>query len=210
MNTPQQSYDDIQHIKKMMERSSRFISLSGLSGMAAGMCALVGAWFASQRIHCWVKGDCQLSRLIDSGGRPLLNELFWIATLTFTAAFALAFLFTFLRSKKTGTPLWGNTTIRLFWNTIVPLAAGAIFLLRMMQMGEYDLVAPGCLIFYGLALINGSKYTLGEIKYLGYGMLLLGITNLWFTGYGLHFWTMGFGVLHIVYGALMWNKYERK
>jgi hypothetical protein len=210
MNTPQQSLEDLQHIKKMMERSSRFISLSGLSGMAAGVCALAGAWFAGQKINCWVKGDCELSRLIESGGRPLMNELFWIATLTFVAAFSLAFLFTFLRSKKTGVPLWGGTTIRLLWNTFVPLAAGAVFLLHMMHLKQYDLVAPGCLIFYGLAVINGSKYTLGEIKYLGYGMLLLGIVNLWYPGYGLHFWAMGFGVLHIVYGGVMWNKYERK
>jgi len=193
-----------------MERSSRFISLSGLSGIAAGVCALIGAWFASQKIHCWVKGDCQLSNLISTGGRPLLNELFWIATLTFVAAFVLAFLFTFLRSKKTGTPMWGNTTVRLLWNTAVPLMAGAVFLFRMLQLEQFDLIAPGCLIFYGLALINGSKYTLGEVKYLGYGILLLGIVNLWFVGYGLHFWALGFGVLHIVYGVVMWNKYERK
>jgi hypothetical protein len=210
MNTPQQTLEDLQHIKKMMERSSRFISLSGLSGIAAGVCALVGAWFASQKINCWVKGDCQLSRVIDMGGRQLLNELFWIATLTFVTAFSLAFLFTFLRSKKTGTALWGTTTLRLLWNTAVPLMASGIFLLRMLQLGQFDLVAPGCLIFYGLALINGSKYTLGEVKYLGYGMLLLGIINSWFVGYGLHFWAMGFGILHIVYGVVMWNKYERK
>jgi hypothetical protein len=210
MNTPQQSLEDLQHIKKMMERSSRFISLSGLSGIAAGVCALVGAWFASQKINCWVKGDCQLSHLIDEGGRQLLNELFWIATLTFVAAFSLAFLFTFLRSKKNSTPMWGTATMRLLWNTAIPLIAGAIFLFRMMQMGQFDLIAPGCLIFYGLALINGSKYTLGEVKYLGYGILLLGIINLWYVGYGLHLWAMGFGVLHIVYGIVMWNKYERK
>ena len=210
MNTPQQTLEELQHIKKMMERSSRFISLSGLSGIAAGICALAGAWFAGQKINCWVKGDCQLGRVIESGGRPLLNELFWIATLTFVAAFTLAFLFTFLRSKKTGATLWGNTTMRLLWNTALPLIAGAIFLFRMLQLAQYDLIAPGCLIFYGLALINGSKYTLGEIKYLGYGMLLLGIINLWFVGFGLHFWAMGFGVLHIVYGVVMWSKYERK
>ncbi len=210
MITPQQSVEDLQHIKKMMERSSRFISLSGLSGVAAGVCALCGAWFASQKINCWVKGNCQLSRVIDTGGRQLLNELFWIATLTFIAAFSLAFFFTFLRSKTNDTPLWGNTTLRLLWNTAVPLLAGGIFLFRMLHLGAYDLVAPGCLIFYGLALINGSKYTLGEIKYLGYGMLLLGIINSFYVGYGLHFWAMGFGVLHIVYGIIMWNRYERK
>lgn len=210
MNTPQQTLEDLQHIKKMMERSSRFISLSGLSGIAAGTCALAGAWVTSQKINCWVKGNCQLSSIINQGGMPLINQLLWVATLTFVAAFCLAFLFTFLRSKKTHTPMWGNATLRLLWNTAVPLMAGAIFLFRMLQLAEYDLVAPGCLIFYGLALINGSKYTLGEVKYLGYGIVLLGIINLWFLGFGLYFWAMGFGILHIVYGLMMWYKYERK
>ena len=192
-----------------MERSSRFISLSGFSGIAAGVCALVGAWFANAKVNCWVKGDCTIDGLIDRGGIQLINDLLWIATLTFVTAFISAFIFTYLRSKKTGTPMWGNATIRLFWNTAIPIAAGALFLIRMMQLGEFELVAPGCLIFYGLALVNASKYTLGEIRYLGYGQLALGFMNLWYIGYGLYFWAMGFGVLHILYGILMWYKYER-
>lgn len=210
MNDQQQSLEDIQHIKKMMERSSRFISLSGLSGIAAGICALAGAWFASHEIHCWVKGDCQLGLLIDSAGDDLINSLFWIATLTFVGAFLSAFIFTYLRSKKNGTPMWGASSIRLLWNTFIPVAVGAVFLIRMMQLGEFQMVAPGCLIFYGLALVNASKYTLGEVRYLGFGQIVLGIFNLWWLGYGLQFWAMGFGVLHIVYGAMMWWKYERK
>ena len=133
----QQPIEDLQHIKRMMERSSRFISLSGLSGIAAGVCALGGAWFASQKINCWVKGDCQLSRLLSTEGDTLLNDLFWIATLTFIAAFVLAFFFTYIRSKKNGTPIWGATTFRLFWNTAIPIAIGAAFLIKMMQLGEY-------------------------------------------------------------------------
>ena len=210
MDKQQQPLEDLQHIKKMMERSSRFISLSGLSGIAAGSCALAGAWFASQKINCWVKGDCQLSLLITSNGFELINDLFWIATITFIAAFVSAFIFTYLRSKKNGTPMLGTTTVRLFWNMVIPITVGGIFLIRMMQLGEYQLVAPGCLIFYGLALVNASKYTLGEVRYLGYGQLVLGIFNLWWIGYGLQFWAMGFGVLHIVYGVMMWWKYERK
>ncbi len=210
MDTQQQPLEELQHIKRMMERSSRFISLSGLSGIAAGVCALAGAWFASRKINCWVKGDCQLSRLIDSAGSDLLNELAWIATMTFIAAFISAFFFTYLRSKKNGTPIWGATTMRLFWNTFIPIAVGGAFLLRMMQMGEYQLVPPGCLLFYGLALVNASKYTLSEVRYLGYGQILLGLLNLWLIGYGLQCWAMGFGVLHIVYGIVMWWKYERK
>ena len=209
MSDQQQSLDDLQHIKRMMERSSRFISLSGFSGIAAGLCALIGAWFAHEKIYCWVKGDCTIDGLIDMGGITLLNDLLWIATITFIGAFVSAFFFTYLRSKKNGIPMWGATTIRLFWNMVIPLTVGAIFIIRLMQLGEYQLIAPGCLIFYGLALVNASKYTLGEIRYLGFGQLALGIMNLWSIGFGLYFWAMGFGVLHIIYGLVMWYKYER-
>ena len=82
-------------------------------------------------------------------------------------------------------------------------------MIRMMQLGEYALVAPGCLVFYGLALVNASKYTLGEIRYLGYGQLVLGIVNLWNVSYGLWFGALGFGILHIIYGIWMWYKYEK-
>jgi hypothetical protein len=205
----QQPLQDLQHIKKMMERSSRFISLSGLSGIAAGVCALIGAWFAWKRLHTTQSEAYDLVRIIETNGTNVLDELFWIATYTFIGAFISAFFFTYLRSRKDNVPMFGSATMRLFWNVAIPIVVGGIFLLHMMDHGEFLLIAPGCLIFYGLALVNGSKYTLGEIRFLGYGMLALGIMNLWFVGYGLYFWAMGFGILHIVYGIAMWAKYER-
>lgn len=208
MDEQQQSLQELKHIKDMMERSSKFISLSGLSGIAAGICALAGAWFASQVINCWVKGDCSFARLAISDGN-MQEKLFLIALLTFIAAFISSFFFTWLRSKRTGDRLWGPTTMRLLWNTAILLLAGGLFLFRSMQLEQYGLIAPGCLIFYGLALINASKYTLGEIRFLGYAQVLLGIANLWMIGYGLYFWAAGFGLLHIIYGFIMWWKYER-
>lgn len=209
MDTRQQSLQELQQIKKMMERSSKFISLSGLSGIAAGICALLGAWFASGKINCWLKGNCSYNNPGNLLPDDLLFELVLIALITFITALITAFLFTYLRSKKTGLPLWGSTTLRLFWNTAIPLAVGGIFLLRCIQLEQYGLIAPGCLIFYGLGLVNASKYTLGEVRYLGYGQIILGLINLWMIGYGLYFWTAGFGLLHIIYGILMWFKYER-
>src|SRR6188474_36877 len=105
MTDQQQSLDELQHIKRIMERSSRFISLSGFSGIAAGFCAMVGAWFAHEKLYCWVKGDCTIDGLIDKGGINLLNDLLWIATLTFVSAFVSAFFFTWLRSKKNNIPM---------------------------------------------------------------------------------------------------------
>src|SRR6186997_1275413 len=102
----QQTLDTLQDIKRMMERSSRFISLSGFSGIAAGLCALAGAWFANQKINYRIKGDYGSEGLIDTGGIKLLNELLWIATITFISAFVSALVFTWMRSKKNNLPMW--------------------------------------------------------------------------------------------------------
>jgi len=216
MNARNESLQELQHIKKMMERSSRFISLSGLSGISAGICALVGAWYAHSSIslynyeHSGLFNEDRGTYTFRDGLAVLINKLSIIALLTFVAAFITSFIFTYLRSKKTGIPLWGTTTFRLFWNTVIPLVTGGLFLIRCIQLGQYELISSGCLIFYGLALVNASKYTLGEIRYLGYAQILLGIISLWMIGYGLYFWAAGFGVLHIIYGAIMWSKYERE
>lgn len=215
MNDQNHHLDTLQDIKKMMERSSRFISLSGLSGIAAGICALVGAWFAKGIIDAnrfsYVdlkhigRGDDDTITIGDWMG----NQLFQVAVITFIAAFVLAFIFTYLRSKKTGTPIWGTTARRLMINVMVPMIAGGIYLLKLLENGTYGYIAPGCLLFYGLAVLNASKYTLPETRFLGYGQILLGIISLWYIGYGIYFWALGFGVLHIIYGIFMWWKYER-
>lgn len=206
--------DDLHDIKKMMEKSSRFISLSGWSGIAAGTCALVGAFFA----HDALKESyysVSTSSQNDYNYFPfflkqlLYSRLFHIALITFIAAFISALIFTYIRSRKNNTPVWNRTSRRLLLNVSIPMIVGCIFLLKLLENGNYGLIAPGCLIFYGLALVNGSKYTLGEIKYLGYFEIFLGIVNCVFVESGLYFWAVGFGVLHIIYGTLMLFKYER-
>jgi len=215
MSATKQQLDDLKDIKQMMERSSRFISLSGLSGIAAGVCALVGAWFAYGIISPNRIDDVEKTKDIYEPAGPetlvgfMGSSLFMIALVTFVAAFVLAFTFTWLRSRKNNVPIWGVASRRLMWSVCVPMVAGGIYLLKLIEHGAYGLIAPGCLVFYGLALLNASKYTLSEIKYLGYIQLLLGITSCWFVGYGLYFWAAGFGLMHIIYGIVMWAKYER-
>lgn len=210
MSDQQQSLETLQDIKRMMERSSRFISLSGLSGISAGICALVGAWLAHPYFFGYKNFIIDSNAVYRQGYRALLNTwLFWIAAGTFVAALISAFIFTWIKSNREGIPLWGKTAKRLLINISIPLLVGGIFLFKLIHFGTFGLIAPGCLIFYGLALINASKYTLDEVRYLGYLQILLGIINLWFVGYGLYFWAMGFGVMHIIYGAYMWWKYER-
>ena len=210
MNEQQQSLETLQDIKRMMERSSRFISLSGLSGISAGICALIGAWVAHPYVFGYKDFIIDKNLPYHPGYAIFLNIwLFWIAAATFVSALISAFIFTWIKSKKEGIPIWGKTAKRLIINVSIPLIAGGIFLFKLIHYGTFGLIAPGCLIFYGLALINASKYTLDEIRYLGYCQILLGLVNLWFVGYGLYFWAVGFGILHIIYGTYMWVKYER-
>lgn len=211
MDDQQQSLAAIHDIKKMMERSSRFISLSGLSGVSAGICALVGSWLAYPYVFGYKNLYVDTNPGYPSGYRILLNHwLFWIALATFFAALISAFIFTYLKSSREGIPIWGKAAKRLMLNVSIPLVVGAAFLAALVQYGTFGLVAPGCLLFYGLALINASKYTLDEIRYLGYSEIILGLVSICFVGYGLYFWAVGFGLLHIAYGSYMYLKYERK
>lgn len=210
MDSQHPPLETLQDIKRMMERSTRFISLSGWSGISAGVCALGGAWAAHSRIDRFLHPAVGRNYYHSDSGALLMKDLMLIAAVTFAAAFISAFIFTWWRSRRNGTPMWDTTVQRLAWNTILPMVVGGIVLLRAIELGYFTLIAPGCLIFYGLALVNASKYTLGEIRYLGYGQLILGIINLWVVGGGLYFWAAGFGILHILYGAIMWWKYERK
>ncbi len=214
-NTNSKQQEELHQIKQMMERSSRFISLSGLSGIAAGTCALVGAYFASNVINNSYSGfissiDINLYNQSLSITNLLGNNLMQIAILTFIAALISSFVFTFLRSKTTNVSVWGTTSKRLFVNLSIPLLVGGVFLLKLILLGAVGLVAPACLIFYGLALVNASKFTLIEIKYLGYSQLIIGIINLFFIDKGIWLWAAGFGGLHIIYGLIMWLKYERQ
>lgn len=199
---------DISDIKRIMERSSRFISLSGLSGIAAGLCALAGAYFAYTILGKYYS-DYNQKGYTDENFIELKSKLLILAAIVLAAALIVAYIFTWRRAQKNRLPIWDLTARKLMWNVLIPLISGGLFILAMLRYSEWRFVAPACLIFYGLALVNGSKYTLTDIRYLGFMEIILGLVNMQYTGYGLYFWAAGFGVLHIVYGVIMWMKYER-
>jgi hypothetical protein len=194
----------------MMQRSSRFISLSGLSGIAAGFWALVGAYFAFDWVADYYHHYNQSGGFSGPTFQRLKFNLVLLAGAVLGLALISAFYFTWRKTKEDNVPLWNHTSRQLTLNMMIPLVAGGLFLLTMLQHNLWQFVAPGCLLFYGLALVNGSKYTLSDIRYLGISEIVLGLIATQFLGYGIHFWAFGFGVLHIVYGFIMWWKNERK
>lgn len=204
--TKEEQLQNLAEIRSLMERSSRFISLSGLSGVGAGVCALGGSTVAHWRMQQQLGPDYNSSLLSPS----LAWELVGIATLTLVAALSVAAFFTLRKAQKQQERVWDKSMQQLVINLFIPLAAGGLFCLIMLKHGAVGFVAPATLIFYGLALIHGSRYTLNDIRYLGFCQIGLGLLNAWYMGLGngIIFWTIGFGVLHIVYGIYLHYKYQ--
>ncbi len=210
MDTQNHPLETLQDIKQMMERSSRFISLSGLSGVTAGICGLAGAFIAHTILKDYYIIYNTNGHWTTNEFKTLEQKLFVLGLATMACALLFGFYFTWRKVKRNNTTIWNSSSKRLIINFFIPLIAGGIFIIGMLANNESLFIGPACLIFYGLALINGSKYTLDDIRYLGILEIVLGSINLFYIGYGLYFWAAGFGVLHIVYGIIMWNKYERK
>ena len=193
---------DISEIKDLMNRSSRFISLSGLSGIFAGLYALIGA-----AVAYWLVVNSGRDYLILDGTvfRLIVLDLFLIALFSVVTAIYL----TTKKARKEDVKMWDSSTRRLLLNFLIPLLAGGIYILIILNQSKYGQTGALMLIFYGLALINASKYTVGNIRYLGLVQIVLGLICAVLPGYGFWLWVLGFGVMHIIYGTLMYIK-ERK
>lgn len=201
--TQQDYLKDLTEIKHLMNKSSRFISLSGLSGIMAGIYALIGAAYAYWLVTTSVKGYLILDGRIFN---IVLLDLFLIAFCTVVTAVFL----TVRKAKKNGESVFDKTGLRAMLNFLIPLVTGGIYILIILNQQKYGQTGALMLIFYGLALINASKYTLGYIKYLGYTEIGLGLICAFLPGYGFWLWVLGFGVMHIVYGIIMHFKYDAK
>ena len=195
--------NDIAEIRSMMERSSKFLSLSGWAGIMAGIYALVGA-FVAYRVFDFNPGELEARDIY-----PNMLQLILLAAAILALAIGTAVFFSYKNANSRGEKLWNPTAKRLLINMAVPLAAGGLLCLILISKGLVGLVPPLTLIFYGLALYNGSKFTYEEVRVLGVTQVALGLLNAYFVGYGLLFWALGFGLVHIVYGIYMHYKYER-
>ena len=211
-----ESLQTLKDIRGIMERSSRFLSLSGWSGVWAGGTALAGAaiarmWLADiPGYYRRVYNDTEPYEQMDADYHSILVKVVALAFVVLTVALVGGYYFTHRKAKKDGVSVWNNSSKRMFAELAIPLATGGIFAFAFLWNGLELYIAPTCLAFYGLALINGSKYTHSDIKYLGTAEVLLGCISLFVRGYGLLLWAIGFGVLHILYGFIMWKKYDSK
>jgi hypothetical protein len=195
--------DDLGSIKNIMERSTKFISLSGLSGVMAGVYALIGAGAAYRLLTNYIDND-------RTGGRLLTMELFFIACGVLALSLATGVWLTVRKAHRKNLSVINPSSRALLISGAIPLLTGGTFLLILLYQGYYGIIGPGTLVFYGLALVAASQHTYGDVKWLGLCEIGLGLLAAAMPGYGLIFWTIGFGVLHILYGTIMHFKYDRE
>jgi hypothetical protein len=189
-------HDELSAIRGLMERSSKFISLSGLSGILAGIYALIGAVLAHYYVLRYEEFETEIG-------------LITLGIIVLTLSILTGLLLTKNQAKKKGQSIWGKTSQSLLFHMSIPLITGGILTVIFVSRGYYGIIGPTMLIFYGLSLVSASNFTFTDVKYLGLLEIVLGLIAACFPGYGLLFWAIGFGVLHIVYGSMMYLKYDR-
>lgn len=195
--------NQLKDIRSMMDRSTKFLSLSGLSGILAGVYAILGAIC----VNYIIESSPRKYIIIESNR---FKAIIAVAFLVLFLSLLTAFILSKRKARKTGENLWNATAKRLVINFCVPLFTGGVFVVSLILQGHYGLIGAASLLFYGLALFNASKYTFDTIRSLGIAFIVLGLFALNVRGYSLIFWTIGFGALHILYGIIVYLKYERK
>ena len=206
MKNEQEYIEDISQIRSMMERSTKFLSLTGWSGIMAGIYALIGAFaafvlFGTNGLlhHGFEKQEFSIE----------LFSLVMLGILILFLAIGTAIFLSYRKAKKNRQALWNPVARRLVNSMAIPLVTGGILVLILLFKGFFGLSAPITLIFYGLALVNAARFSFSELKSLGLIQVLLGLISSWFLGYSLIFWAIGFGLMHIAYGIYMHQKYEK-
>lgn len=210
MSVKKDQLDTLHDIRKIMLESSKFLSLSGLSGVFAGGYAILGAFIGNMMLKQFFQNEKILTFFTPTYDN-LVMLIISVCGLILLLSISTAYYFSSIKAKKMKHKLFDQTTRKLLFHMAIPLLAGGIFCFALLYNGGHNiyLIAPVMLIFYGISLINGSKYTFHEIRILGLLEISLGLVSLFFPGHGILFWSIGFGILHIIYGILVWYKHDR-
>lgn len=195
MSNSEKQLQDITEIRQMMERSSRFISLSGWAGISAGVFALLGMIAAFLLMDSDKTASLQTYLIAD-------------ALIVLLLALSSSFYFSWRKARKQDAKLWTPVTRKLLVSMAIPLVTGGIYCTIFLLNDLNQYIAGSTLIFYGLALVNAGRFVNRESVLLGILEIILGLLATIWPANSLWVWGIGFGVLHILYGIVLHYKYD--
>lgn len=192
---------DISEIKNLMNKSSQFISLSGLSGAFAGIYAIIGAAYFYITTRSIKISDFETK---DIDKATIIFILFVIlSTLT-------TIIFTSIRAKSLDEKSWDVKTKNLVQAFFTPILIGLVFVLILYFNNEYNYLLALLLVFYGIGLLNAGFTTNNLVKPLGYIQVTFGLICAIKYDYTFWFFAIGFGIVHLVYGSIVYFKIDKK
>jgi hypothetical protein len=208
MKKEQDYIRDISEIRSMMEKSSKFMSLSGWAGIMAGLYSLSAAYI-TYSVFEFNPSDIVYSSSSGSSFYSDYPGLILLALAVLSVSLVTAIYFSRKKAKSKGENVWNTTSKRLLTDMAIPLTIGGFLILILISKNLIGLIAPMMLLFYGISLLNAAKYTIIEVKCLGLVQISLGLLSSYFIEHGLLLWAIGFGVGHIIYGIYMYFRYEK-
>ncbi len=185
INIGDRAIENLAYIRETMERSTHFTAVPGYGGMLMGVTAIAAAYIAN-------------------------NTLDWLATWLVEAclAFAIGMLAMWQKSKIAGQSLTSAPARKFALGFAPPLIAGAVVTFGLWRYGQFAIMAPVWMVIYGTAVITGGAFSVKIVPVMGWLFMAAGAAAFMMpAAYGNYFMAASFGLLHIVFGAVIARRY---
>jgi len=180
--------DNLKFIRETMERSTHFTAVPGYGGMLMGATAIVAAYIALQqatlrdRLIVWLTEAC--------------------------LAFAIGLLAMWQKSKIAKTSLFSAPARKFAFGFAPSLIAGVVITLGLWRFEHYEMMAPAWMLLYGAAVVTGGAFSVRIVPLMGWMFIGLGAIAIALPpGYGNYLMGLSFGLLHIIFGAIIAKRY---
>jgi len=188
INIGDRAIDNLKFIRDTMERSTHFTAVPGYGGMLMGVTAVAAAYIANGQIY-----------LRDS-------LITWIAEAFL--AFAIGLLAMWQKSKIAGTPLISTPAKKFALSFLPPLVCGIVITLGLWRNEYYYIMPPVFMLCYGAAVVCGGAFSVRVVPIMGWCFIAMGTAAFALpAGYGNSMMAASFGLLHIIFGAIIGRRY---
>lgn len=188
INIGDRAIDNLAFIRDTMERSTSFTAVPGYGGILMGATALAAAYIAN----------------VQTGLRESIVT--WLAEAAL--AFAIGVLAMWQKSKIAGQSLASAPAKKFAMSFAPPLIVGIVVTLGLARYGYFYVLPPICMLTYGAAVVCGGAFSVRVVPVMGWCFMALGaIAFVLPTSYGNLMMAASFGVLHIVFGAIIARRY---
>ncbi|MBC7901251.1 MAG: hypothetical protein H7070_14490 [Saprospiraceae bacterium] len=189
VNISDKALDNLRYIRETMERSTHFTAVPGYGGILMGVTAIAAAYIASIQIdfRAW-----QMTWLAEAG-----------------LAFVIGLFAMWQKSKIAKTPLMSAPAKKFALGFAPPLICGVILTFALLRLGtDKDMVVGVWLLLYGAAVVCGGMSSVKAVSIMGWLFMLLGALAFFVPAmYSDWLMALSFGLLHIVFGAVIARKY---